>query len=167
MDPATVQTIYRFNTWANESIREGIQTADEDVLRQPRDVWFGSVFKILAHICSVENVWLARMRDGSTTVRASDAGDLTGKAALIERWRDLDAQWEAYVATLSAEQLAADFTATRRDGVTSTYKLWQPVLQVAFHSTEHRGHATVVMTQLGIKHGPQDFLDQFRPTEDR
>jgi hypothetical protein len=36
-------------------------------------------------------------------------------------------------------------------------------MQVAFHGTEHRGHATVGLTQLGISHGPQDFLDQFRP----
>jgi uncharacterized damage-inducible protein DinB len=36
------------------------------------------------------------------------------------------------------------------------------VLHVANHSTEHRGHATVAMTHLGIPHGDQDFLDQFR-----
>lgn len=162
MDPTIVKAMFRFNTWANENIRDGLETADETVLRRPLDFWYGSVFNILAHICGGETVWLARLRDADTAARAPSADSFPSVEALVTRWRTLDTQWEDYVSALSAEKLESEVTTTRRDGGTNSFKLWQPVMQIAFHGTEHRGHATVAMTLLGIKHGPQDFIDQFR-----
>jgi uncharacterized damage-inducible protein DinB len=162
MDPAGIQAMFRFNTWANDSVREGLTAANEGKLRQPLDTWYGTVFSILTHILGGETIWLARLRDGEATPRVPTVDSFPSAAALAEAWRAKDEEWEQYAGSLSDKGLASDFTARRRDGTTSTYKLWQPVMQIAFHGTEHRGHATVAMTQLGIKHGPQDFLDQFR-----
>lgn len=162
MDPASIQAMFRFNTWANENVREGLLSADEELLRRPLDMWFGNVFFILAHILGGETIWLARLRDEDSSARAPSADDFPTAAALAEAWRKKDAEWEEWVSSLSPEQLVAAVQARRRDGSTYAFQLWQPIMQIAFHGTEHRGHATVAMTQLGIKHGPQDFLDQFR-----
>jgi uncharacterized damage-inducible protein DinB len=162
MDPAGIQAMFRFNTWANENVREGLTAANEDKLRQPLDTWYGTIFSILTHVLGGETIWLARLRDGDTNAGAPSVDSFSSAGDLAKAWRAKDEEWERYTGGLSEEQLTTDFTARRRDGTTSTYKLWQPVMQIAFHGTEHRGHATVAMTQLGIKHGPQDFLDQFR-----
>lgn len=162
MDPTSIQTMLRFNTWANENVREGLLSADEQVLRAPIEgFWFGSIFFILTHILGAETLWLARLRDGDALTRPQSVDDFASAEGLADAWRAKDEEWEAWAATLSAEQLASEVTTRRRDGGTMTYQLWQPVTQIAFHGTEHRGHATVAMTQLGIKHGPQDFILQF------
>lgn len=114
-------------------------------------------------ICAGEAIWLVRLRDGQSPTRLYTADDFPSTAALVETWRAMDAEWETYVATLTDVMLAADITWHRQERETFSCKLWQPVTHIAFHSTEHRGHASVALTQLGIKHGPQDFLYQFLP----
>jgi uncharacterized damage-inducible protein DinB len=162
MEPEAIQALFRFNTFANESLREPLLTAGEELARRPRDMWFGSVFEILAHVCGGESVWLARLRDRNMTAPSLAAADFSSLADLVERWREVDAQWEAFAASLSQDVLDQEIVSRRRDGISYVFKLWQPIIHVANHSTEHRGHATVAMTQLGIPHANQDFLDQFR-----
>src|SRR6202035_917591 len=117
-------------------LREPLLTTPEQRVREPVDMWFGSVFSLLAHICSGEAGWLARMRDRATQSRALNADSFPNVASLVERWRDLDAQWEAYVGSLSAQALEENVVSRRSDGNTYAFKLWQPVIHVANHSTE-------------------------------
>jgi uncharacterized damage-inducible protein DinB len=162
MDSWSVQAMFRFNTWANEQLREAISLADEETVQRKLDLWFGSVFEILKHINSAEALWLGRLRDSPTSGRPAPIATPVDVGTLIEAWRAMDEQWESYVSSVLPEQLASAVTVRRRDGSTLSQEVWKPVMQIAFHGTEHRGHATVAMTQLGIAHGPQDFLDRFR-----
>jgi uncharacterized damage-inducible protein DinB len=163
MDPAGIQAMFHFNTWANDSVREGLLSADEQLLRAPVEgVWFGSIFYILTHILGAETLLLARVRDGAQSVRLPAVDDFASAEGLADAWRKKDEEWENWVATLTQAQLDEQITLPRRDGSSWRYQRWQPIVQIPFHSTEHRGHATVVMTQLGIKHGPQDFIQQFQ-----
>jgi uncharacterized damage-inducible protein DinB len=84
---------------------------------------------------------------------------------LVERWRDLDAQWEVYVAGLTAEALAEPVTWTSQHGDSFTHLRWQLVMHVPFHSSEHRAQAATALTALVIAHGPQDFHLRFMPPE--
>jgi len=163
MDPATIQAMFRFNTWANDGVREGLLAADEQVLRAPIEgFWFGSIFFILTHILGGETIWLARLRDPDAAARAPGMDEFASAEGLADAWRKKDEEWEDWAAGASAEDLAGTQTWRRRDGGEYSLQRGQLAMQIAFHGTEHRGHATVAMTQLGIKHGPQDFLDQFR-----
>jgi uncharacterized damage-inducible protein DinB len=165
IDQQLVQGLYRFNTWASTHIRDAMRSADEGLLRRPLDLWFGSVFAVVAHICAGEAIWLARLRDGVTPPRLLSAGDYPTAADLVETWVDLDAQWEAYVATLDAAELARPVAWTSQDGDSFTHTRWQLVIHVPLHSAEHRAQAALALTALGIPHGPQDFHLQFMPPE--
>jgi uncharacterized damage-inducible protein DinB len=165
MEPATIQTMFRFNTWANENVREGLLSADEQVLRAPIEgFWFGSIFYILTHILGGESIWLARLRNSETDARPPSVDEFASAEGLADAWRRKDEEWEDWAATVTPAELDEPRTWRRRDGAEYTISPGLVAMQIAFHSTEHRGHATVAMTQLGIKHGPQDFLDQFRAT---
>lgn len=132
-------------------------------MRRPLDLWFGSAFAILAHLCAAEAIWLDRLRDRQTPLRLLTAADFGSTADLIETWQRLDTDWEAYVAALTSAQLDEEIIWQRQEGQRYSCRLWQPLLHVPFHSSEHRGHATVALTQIGVQHGPQDFLYQFLP----
>jgi uncharacterized damage-inducible protein DinB len=165
MDPALLLPMYRFNTWANEHLRKAITGADEELVRRPLDLWFGSAFAILVHLCAGERIWLPRLRDGISPPRLLTEDDFPSVAALVEGWREADAQWEAYVATLTAEILEEPVRWTSQRGDSFTHARWQILMHVPFHSSEHRAHAATALTVLGIRHGPQDFHLQFMPPE--
>lgn len=163
MDPESIQAMFRFNTWANDGVREGLLSADEQVLRAPIEgFWFGSIFFILTHILGGETIWLARARDDDQSVRPPSMDEFASAEGLADAWRRKDEEWEEWAGSLTAGDLSRERTWRRRDGAEYSLSTGQVAMQIAFHGTEHRGHATVAMTQLGIKHGPQDFLDQFR-----
>lgn len=161
MDIDLLLPIYRFNTWANESIREALLAAGDERARRPLDLWFGSAFAITAHICAGEAIWISRLRDGVTPARLLGEEDFSGVAALMEHWRDLDRQWEAYVASLTPAALEEVVPWTSQHGEDFTHIRWQILLHLPFHSSEHRAHAATALTLLGVRHGPQDFHLQF------
>ena len=164
MDPDSVQSLFRFNTWGNESAREGLLAADDQLLRAPiPGFWFGSIFFILTHILSGETIWLARLRGEERPGRPISVDDFASAEGLAEAWRAKDADWEAWASAQTPASLAATGEWRRADGQQYALKHWQVAAHIAMHSTNHRGHATVAMTQLGIPHGRQDFLDQYKP----
>mgnify|MGYP001163430366 CR=1 FL=1 len=165
MDIEPFLPMYAFNTWANEGIREGLLGVSAEYLRRPLHLWFDSAFAILAHLYAGEQIWLARLRDGANPKRLLSAADFESTEQLVETWRTLDAEWETYVAALTAEQLDEIVTWQSQRGGTFSHVRWQLLMHVPFHSSEHRAHAGTALTQLGLKHGPQDFHFQFMPEE--
>jgi uncharacterized damage-inducible protein DinB len=164
MDPDSIRSLFHFNTWANEGVRQGLLAADDQVLRTPiPEYWFGSLFFILTHILGGETTWLTRLRTGQPAARGPSADDFASAEGLAEAWRKKDAEWEEWAAAQTPESLATTGEWRRADGKLYALQHWQVATHIVVHSTNHRGHATVAMTQLGIQHGPQDFLDQYKP----
>jgi uncharacterized damage-inducible protein DinB len=163
MDPESIQALFRFNTWANDSVREGLLAADDQVLRAPiPGFWFGSLFFILTHVLGGETVWLSRLK-GDPNARTRSVDEFASAEGLAEAWAVKDAEWESWAASQTPASLATTGNWRRADGKMYALQHWQVAAHIAMHSTNHRGHATVAMTQLGIQHGPQDFLDQYKP----
>jgi uncharacterized damage-inducible protein DinB len=92
MDPDTIRALYRFNTFANEALRRSLLAAGDEIARRPVEMWFGSVFDILAHVASGEATWLGRLRDRQPQARGLSAANFATVADLVAAWRDLDAQ---------------------------------------------------------------------------
>lgn len=162
-EPSLLGPIFTFNTWANESIRAAMEQAGEATVRQALDLWFGSVFAITAHIVAAEETWLARLRGSRSPAPASAAADFATLGDLLSAWRAADAGWQAEVAAMTPERLGEVVTQITSSGDALTFQCWQIVLHVAFHGAEHRAHAATGLTQLGVRHGPQDFHVQFMP----
>src|SRR6266581_4664229 len=94
MDPATIQAMFRFNTWANDGVREGLLATDEQVLRAPIEgFWFGSIFYILTHILGGESIWLARVRDNDASARPPTMDEFASAEGLANAWRKKDEEW--------------------------------------------------------------------------
>lgn len=163
MDTAAFLPMFQFNTWANEGLRAALTGVSVEYLRRPLGLFFNSAFDVLAHICAGEYIWLARLRDGENPPGLLSGDDFTSAVELADLWRDLDAQWEAYIAGLSTDALDEIVTWESQRGGTFSHVRWQLVMHVAFHGSEHRAHAGAALTKLGLQHGPQDFHFQFMP----
>lgn len=77
--------------------------------------------------------------------------------SLASAWAEAAAGMEAFLASLTEEQLAADAT-FKVAGETVTRPLWQPVHHMVNHSTYHRGQVASLLLQLGYQPQKTDLI---------
>ena len=77
--------------------------------------------------------------------------------SLASAWAETSAEMEAFLASLTEEQLAADATCLVA-GERVTRPLWQPVCQMVNHSTYHRGQVASLLRQLGYQPPGTDLI---------
>jgi uncharacterized damage-inducible protein DinB len=73
-----------------------------------------------------------------------------------------DREIEDFVAALSPERLAEDFTYQTYAGTTFTHSLGPALVHLFNHQTHHRGQLTTLLNQRGIDSGVTDAMIYYR-----
>jgi uncharacterized damage-inducible protein DinB len=82
-----------------------------------------------------------------------DVTDFADVAALRARWGIEQAAWFDYEASLSMESLNAGYGDQPQHGP----KVWQTIVHVVNHGTQHRSEAAAILTGYGQSPGELDF----------
>jgi uncharacterized damage-inducible protein DinB len=152
-----IQTLYRYNTWANARILDtATQLGVEQVLASG-GTSYDSLRDTLVHTMSGQWIFLERWR-GRSPRAMLNAADFPDVASIRRRWDEIERETQAFVAELSDAQLAQDVEYTNPEGQRWTYPLWQQMLHQVNHATQHRSEAAVMLTQFGHSPGWLDFL---------
>lgn len=154
----TVRQLLLYTLWADRICLKAADGVRPEDLRRDTGTSFGSLFGTLSHILGAERRWLSRFEGKLLDV--ADAADFADGEALNASWAETAAEMNFFLASLTAEQLAADLTWTTAAGVTFTRPLWQPVLHLVNHSTYHRGQVVSLLRQMGYA-APSTDLIQF------
>jgi uncharacterized damage-inducible protein DinB len=118
---------------------------------QPIDYSMGSVRNQMVHLMNVDNAWFSDLRGVEIEDYSAEPDDRT----LIR------AHWD------KVEQVMRDYLARLRDDMLHTkplhgedkdLMLWQMLLHVVNHGTDHRAQVLRAVHDLGVKTGPQDFI---------
>jgi uncharacterized damage-inducible protein DinB len=84
-----------------------------------------------------------------------DPTRLEDRASIRAHWDMVEQQMRAYLAALRDEMLfEKPFTA----GEDKDLLLWQVLLHVVNHGTDHRAQVLRLVHDLGVATGPQDFI---------
>ena len=102
-------------------------------------------------------LWLERF-NGRSLRRVPWSDDTQSLPAIRERWKNVEEDMRAYLATLKSEALNVPLTYQNFKGETWTYTLWQCLVHLVNHGTYHRGQVTMAVRQLGITPPGIDFL---------
>ena len=151
-----IRTLYAYSAWANQRI---LETAERLKLQQfiaPNDSG-GSVREILVHTAWAQWLWLQRWQ-GSSPRERWNPGDFAYVATLRDRWAEVEAATQRYIAGLDEDELASAFTYVNARGETWTYPRWQMMLHQVNHATQHRSEAALLMTRYGCSPGDLDLL---------
>jgi uncharacterized damage-inducible protein DinB len=146
-----------YTLWADRLCLDAVREVSPEHLTRDAGVSFGSVLGTLSHILSSQRRWLARLL-GQSVPEPVSFPDLDTLAAA---WAETSAELEAFLASLTDEQLAAEVTWTPPESEAVTRPLWQPVLQMVNHSTYHRGQVASLMRQLGYQPPGTDLIRFF------
>ncbi|QQR72770.1 MAG: DinB family protein [Holophagales bacterium] len=153
----SVRELLAYTIWADRTLLEALRGVSVEDLTRESGTSFGSLAGTMAHILAAEQRWLARFLGGpepETLPAEAFADRLQLALAFEEIWSQL----EFFIASLTAEQLAAELTWTDSAGRSQTRTLRKAVFHLVNHSTYHRGQAVSLLRQLGYVPPATDLI---------
>lgn len=149
-----ITTLVSFNFWANNRILSACQnlTSEAFTRQVSPDPGWGSLRGILVHTLDTEYGWrlILQGQDSNNILEPSDFKD----AVLLQaRWQIEKNAWLDYLNSLSTESLNRGYD----ENVPQSPKVWQTILHVILHGTQHRSEAAAILTGYGFSPGDVDF----------
>jgi uncharacterized damage-inducible protein DinB len=126
--------------------------SDEDFEREVA-YSHGSVRNQLAHLVDVDAAWFGDL--GAVSLPEGPETDTLDRAGIRARWDELERQQRAWLAALTDEALGRKPIA---EGEDKDLLLWQILLHVANHGTDHRAQLLRLLNDLGVKTTSQDYI---------
>ncbi len=158
IDIAHVRELYAYNRWADRRTLAAAERLTPEQLTRDCHSSFRSVRDTLAHILGAEWIWLERWHGRSPRALLS-AGEFPTVGALRERWAEVEAGQQAFLAALTEGVLRQRIAYINTKGERLEYALWQMLVHVVNHSTYHRGQVTTMLRQIGGAPAATDLLD--------
>ena len=157
MNTADIIELYRFNEWANERLLGAAGALPGEALARDLGGSFRSIRDVLAHVASVEWVWLERWRGVSPSAIPDWAvsGDLP---ALLHHLADVQTRRAMFFAELSDSTLLLQVAFRYISGTVGSHPLHDLLIHVVNHSTYHRGQVASMLRQVGTVPPPTDFI---------
>ena len=158
MDLSDIQLLYDYNYWANGRILSASEHVTQEQYAAPGAFPYGGLRGTLVHTYDAEQSWRYFFQHkswtGATEFKEADIPTLD---LLTKRWRDEETDMHAYLAGLSGPDLAAHLHYTVDNGEKRDRILWQCLVHVVNHGTQHRSEAAALLTGFGCSPGDLDF----------
>ncbi len=156
-----LRTLYGYNRWATGRLLDVTEQLAPEQFLAPGSISHGSVRDTLVHLVAAQRRWLSwwdGSLPGDEAYRLTlDPAHFPDLAAVRAVWEDVERQTQAFVAGLSDADAARDYTQTLPDGREWRMPLWQMMLHVANHGTQHRSEVATLLSGFGQSPGDLDL----------
>lgn len=146
------QLMFDHNFTLNRYLWDSMMTLSDAQFVKEVTYSHGSLRNHLMHMIGVDGRWLRRLQGhpdpGSFKPEASDVTTREGAKAM---WDSVAADMGAYILTLTPEQLSAV-------PPNQSETAWQILLQLIFHSVDHRSQMLRVLYDFGAPTFDQDLI---------
>lgn len=160
-----VRTLLDYSTWATERVLAAAEQLTPEVLTATPLAGHASLLGTLVHTLAAEVVWRARWEGSSPTTMLSTA-EIPTLAALRSRWAIERTALHARLAMLTDAELLEQLHYRTTSGQPFATPLWQVLVQIVNHGTQHRSEAAAMLTILGRSPGNLDVIIFFRERAD-
>jgi uncharacterized damage-inducible protein DinB len=120
---------------------------------QPVNYSHGSVRDQIVHLISADDTWFSGLR-GIEIPEPLNPTDFQNRESIRAHWDKVEQNMRDYLAKLRDDMLFD----TPLDGEDKDLILWQVLLHVANHGTDHRAQLLRILNDLGIKTTSQDYI---------
>ena len=125
----------------------------QEQFTQPVDYSRGSVRDQIVHIMSVDESWFSDLR-GVDSLEELDPAHLDNRERIRAYWDNVEHMMREYLAALRDDMLLDK----PLSGEDKDLILWQVLLHVVNHGTDHRAQLLRVLHDLGVKTTSQDYI---------
>ena len=149
MNADDMRQLYDYHFTVNRRIWERciVGLTDEQFLRE-NSYSIGSVRDQTVHMMSVDDRWFCGLRREALPDFLNPL-DYPDRERVRHEWDAVEGRMREYLAGLTDGDLQADF---------EHMKVWQVLLHVVNHGTDHRAQLLALLGQLGVVTFPQDFI---------
>lgn len=164
MNANAFRQLYDYHFSANRGIwDEHVVSLPDAQFTQPVDYSVGSVRNQVVHMLNVDGIWFSDLLRLATPLELEPANS-NDRALIRRQWDTVEAHMRRFLDGLTDDML---FEKPFAEGEDKDLILWQVLLHVANHGTDHRAQLLRLLHDLGCQTGPQDFVfyayDQIEP----
>lgn len=149
------QNLYAYNFWANRQVWQVFEQLTDEQFDQP-DGARASIRQDTLHVMGVEHWWLVFIATGKLDFLNAD--DYPTRASMRAKWDHIEKNVLAFISTLTDQDLQRQVRPEFWKKGRKPIFVWQALLQVANHSTDHRAQMLARVRQLGGTSIEQDYL---------
>jgi uncharacterized damage-inducible protein DinB len=157
MNKQDIQLLYKYNNWANKRILNAAAQVTEEEFLAPAPYPHGGLRSTLTHALFAEWIWRTRWQGESPTMRINPA-DFPTFDSLRTRWLKEEMALNAFLDDLTNEKLNTTFRFRTTRGDEMENILWQAMMHVVIHGTQHRAEAAAMLTEFNHSPGDTDFM---------
>ena len=158
MNKAEILMLFDYSAWANRRILDAAEGLSREQFTAPAGLDYGSLRGTLVHILSAETTWRKRCQEGISPSSPLVEDAFPTLAALRERWSEAEQAMRAFLMSLTDDDLQRTVHYRTTKGVQGQNPLWQLLLHVVNHGTQHRAEAAITLTQHGCSPGDVDLI---------
>lgn len=145
---------YHFNE--NRNIWDAYVTPlSDDHFTQDVSYSHGSVRNQILHLMSVDDAWFSGLRGVEISDSLDPATLVVDRPVIRAHWDAIEQRMRDYLGQLQDDML---FDQPFPEGEDKDLIVWQVLLQVTNHGTDHRAQLLRLLNDLGVKTVSQDYI---------
>ncbi|MBK8137529.1 MAG: DinB family protein [Chloroflexi bacterium] len=145
-----------YTYWANHELVRCVETLTPEQFDHDFKYSMGTLRVQLAHIAGVEYWWFTYLSTGELDFFTDE--DFASLDTIKAKWAKAEKIVSTYVASLTDEELQREVKPPFWKPESKPFKVWEAILQVFNHSTDHRAQSLYMLHQLGAPTFQQDYL---------
>ena len=157
MNKQDIQLFCQYNSWANKIILDATAQVSEEQFLAPASYPHGGLRSTLTHALFAEWIWRKRWQGESPSTRIKPE-DFPTFESLRARWMTEEKELQAFVDSLTDEKLNETFHFKNTHGDEMENILWQAMMHMFNHGTQHRSEAAAMLTDFNHSPGDLDLI---------
>ncbi|MEM8532209.1 MAG: DinB family protein [Chloroflexota bacterium] len=154
MNAQAFRHFYGYHFTENRKIWDNyVMTLSQEQFTQAVDYSHGSVRDQIVHLISVDDTWFSGLR-GVPIPEPLNPTAFHDRESIRAYWDNVEQTMRDYLAALREDMLSD----TPLEGEDKDLMLWQVLLHVVNHGTDHRAQLLRLLHDLGVKTKAQDYI---------
>ncbi len=153
MNAEAFRHVYDYHFAANRKIWDTyIVPLSQEQFTRKVDYSVGSVRNHIVHLMNIDDRWFCGLR-GVEVPGFLNPVHFSNREKIRARWDSVEQTMREYLAELR-DSMLFDHPFGEKD----PFKLWQVLLHVANHGTDHRAQILRLLHDMGVDTAPQDYV---------
>ena len=156
MNADAFRHFYNYHFAENRKVWEHVASLTFEQFIQKVDYSRGSVREQLVHLIDAEEMWFSELRGDNPLEPLPETTDVDDRDIIRPYWDKVEKNIRAYLTDLQDDMLFDKPIKEPEEDQILT--VWQVLLHVANHATDHRAQLLRVLHDLGVETKSQDYI---------
>ena len=157
MHKSEILKLFQYNAWSNTKILDAASHVSTEQFIAPAPFPHGGLRGTLHHSLFAEWVWRNRWEGTPSNIWLKPHDFLTIEA-LQACWKGEETKLMDFVANITEEQLDSQIKYVSTEGFAHERVVWETMLHLVNHGTQHKTEAAAILTGLGHSPGDIDLI---------